>query len=106
MSWAFVTEDGVVGIFSKSKQPLRTRAAASERVRFEEPVMDRELPMVFLAAVLAAVALVAVQFQLSSSAKKKEATTHSAFHTVQKRPDARLASSQLTFADAFEHRAH
>ena len=66
--------------------------------------MDRELPLVFFAAVVAAVVLVGMQMQSSSAAQKQEAASHKAYRTVQRQPDSRLASSQVSFSDTFAHR--
>jgi hypothetical protein len=66
--------------------------------------MDRELPLVFLAAVVAAIVLVSMQMHSSSAAQKLEAASHKAYRTVQHQPDSRLASSQVSFSDSFAQR--
>ena len=91
-------------IFRQNRRKPAADAYFTERRVYVEPVMDRELPLALFAAVVAAVVLVAIQVQSSSSAQKKEAAAHTAYRTVQHRPDSRLASSQVNFADAFEQR--
>jgi hypothetical protein len=97
-----------VGIFRKNQRKSRTDASLSERHAYVEPVMDRELPLVLFAAVVAAIVLVGTQVQSSSAAQKKEAAAraHTAYSTIQHRPDSRLASSQLNSADVFAQRVH
>jgi hypothetical protein len=59
--------------------------------------MDRELPLVFFAALVAAIVLVGVQVHASSVAQKKqtaELRATATYSAVQHRPDSRLASSQ------------
>ncbi len=92
--------------FRQNRRKPAADADFTERRIYVEPVMDRELPLALFAAVVAAVVLVAVQVQSSSAAQKKEATSHTAYKTVQRRPDSRLASSQANFADTFEQRIH
>jgi hypothetical protein len=59
---------------------------------------------VLFTAVIAAVVLVAVQVQSSLAAQKKETMSHITYRAAQHRPDSRLASSQVNFADSFEQR--
>jgi len=91
-----------VRIFSEKRSKRRPSDDAPERVRFEEPVMDRELPMALFAAVLAAIVLVTIQFESSSISNKKEATLRSAYGAAQARPNPRLASAGVNFADTFD----
>jgi len=88
-----------VRIFKRSRN---TRSG--ERPVYQEPTMDRELPLVLFAAVVAAVVLVGIQMQSSSAAQKQEATSHKAYRTVQHQSDSRLASSQVSFSDTFAQR--
>jgi len=89
-----------VRIFKQSRRHTRS----GERPVYQEPSMDRELPLVFFAAVVAALVLVGMQVQSSSAAQKQEAAAHRAYRTVQHQPDSRLASSQDSFSDAFAQR--
>ena len=95
-----------VGIFRRNRRKFGPDASFSDRRAYVEPVMDRELPLALFAAVVAAVVLVAVQVQSSAAAQKKEAASraHTAYSTLQHRPDARLASSQQNLGDTVEQR--
>ena len=91
-------------IFRKSRRKIAANALSGERPVYQEPVMDRELPLVFFAAVVAAVVLVGIQVQSSSAAQKQEAASHKAYRTAQHQQDSRLASSQVDFSDTFAQR--
>ncbi len=95
-----------MGIFRHNRRKPRADASLGERHSYVEPVMDRELPAALFVAVLAAIVLVAIQVQSSSAAQKKEAAARArtAYSAIQHRPDSRLASSQLNFADSVEQR--
>ena len=97
-----------VGIFRQFRRKPRTDASFSERRTYVEPVMDRELPLVLFAAVVAAIVLVGIQVQSSSAAQKKEAAAraHTAYSAVHNRPDSRLASSQPSSVDTLQQRVH
>ena len=72
---------------------------------YEAPVMDRELPLVLFAAVVAAIVLVGIQVQSSLAAQRQEATSHRAYRIAQQhQPDSRLASSQANLSDTFGQR--
>ena len=95
-----------MGIFRQNRRKPRADISFGERRTYVEPVMDRELPAVLFAAVLAAVVLVAIQLQSSAAAQKKEAAerAHAAYSALQYRPESRLASSQPVLADPVERR--
>jgi hypothetical protein len=93
-----------VGIVRQNRRKPAADVSFSERRVYVEPVMDRELPLVLFAALIAAVVLVAIQLQSSAAAQKKEATLHTAYRAAQHRPDSRLASSQFNFGDTSEQR--
>ena len=91
-------------IFKRSRRKRAANTLSSERPIYQEPTMDRELPLVFFAAVVAAVVLVGIQMQSSSAAQKQEAVSHKAYRSAQRQPDSRLASSQAGFSDTFAQR--
>lgn len=91
-------------IFKQSRRKAAAKIISGERPLYEEPVMDRELPLVFLAAVVAAVVLVGIQVQSSLAAQRQEAASHKAYRTAQHQPDSRLASSQLNVSETFGQR--
>jgi hypothetical protein len=96
-------EDGV-RIFKRNRRKPEPDAYFTERRAYVEPVIDRELPLVLFAALIAAVVLVAIQVQASSAAQKREAALHTAYRAAQHRPDSRLASSQLNLSDTSNQR--
>jgi hypothetical protein len=93
-------------MFRQNRRKHGAGSSFGERRAYVEPAMDRELPAVLFAAVLAAVVLVAIQVQSSSAAQKKEAAAraHATYSALQHRPDSRLASSQPVPADTVERR--
>ena len=80
------------------------KVIASERPLYREPLMDRELPLVLFAAVVAAVVLFGIQVQSSAASQRQEAASHKTYRTAQRAPDSRLASSQVNFSDTFGQR--
>jgi hypothetical protein len=96
--------DFPVRIFKQSRRKAAANDLSSERPVYEEPAMDRELPLVFLAAVMAAAVLVGMQVQSSSAAQKQEAAAHRAYRTAQHQPDSRLASSQASLSETLGQR--
>jgi hypothetical protein len=96
--------DFTVSIFKWSRQKVAANTPSRERRTYQEPAMDRELPLVFFAAAVAAMVLVAIQVQSSSDAQKHEAASHKAYRAAQHQSDSRLASSQIGFSDAFAQR--
>jgi len=93
-----------VRIFRQSRRKAGAKIISGERPVYEEPVMDRELPLVFFAAVVAAAVLVGIQLQSSAAAQRQEAASHKAYRTAQHQPDSRLASSQLSPSETFGQR--
>jgi hypothetical protein len=66
------------------------------------PTMDAELPMALFAAVLAAVALFAIQLETSAASARQEATKRTAA-VAQTRSYQHLANAtRIPFADTFD----
>jgi hypothetical protein len=82
----------------------RKRKTTEPSVR-RGPTMDAELPMALFAAVLAAIALFAIQLEASAASARTEATKRTASVAGQSRPYQQLAGAARTrFADTFEQR--